>query len=402
MSGEFWSDIFELLHTLLDIVIPDPSYALYIPQFTVLNVGDGVQVNVISDAQFGIINGGTINNNGTITAHNGGVIATASILNSGTIINNNVITGDDDDSPFGIINSGAIDNNYGSYLSGSNSGAFNSAATGIFNSGIINNLGELIGLGSSGWVGYTATAGQGIYNDGTINNLGSAMPHDFYIGMFGISANPLLVADNYGIYNDIGTINDYCHTPWSYSSYDGAPQNIISCNSYHLEVDGLSTALAVAAEAGSFVSWGPFVIPGYVGLGPNGWPQAIYNGMATGPLTYSFPYNVSGYTCRSGCYGTVTLSSDTSNSFVVTYMPPLAPFINTVNGMHLPWVTTAHLDARLTAALNFLDGGNTNAAVSQLNAFIHYVNSQTPRKISQAQAQQLITYSQAIISAILS
>jgi hypothetical protein len=68
--------------------------------------------------------------------------------------------------------------------------------------------------------------------------------------------------------------------------------------------------------------------------------------------------------------------------------------------MHLQWGTTARLDRTLTAALNSLDGGNTNAAVGQLNMFIHIVNTQTWKKIPPAQAQQLITCAQGIISAI--
>jgi hypothetical protein len=127
--------------------------------------------------------------------------------------------------------------------------------------------------------------------------------------------------------------------------------------------------------------------------GPGGRPSESTGALKAG--SYSFELQV---TDNSSPAQVVT-----SNAVAVTVLSPAEmtqQLINTVNGMHLLGVTTAHLDPNLTAALNSLAGGNTNAAVSQLKAFIHYVNTQTPKKISQAQAQQLIAGAQATISAI--
>ena len=97
--------------------------------------------------------------------------------------------------------------------------------------------------------------------------------------------------------------------------------------------------------------------------------------------------------------------SSASNSVEVDVLSPsgsIQQLITTVNGMNLPQGTTTSLDAKLNATLNSLNGGNTNAAANQLNAFINEVDAQTGKAILPAQALQLITVAQGIISAVSS
>ena len=95
--------------------------------------------------------------------------------------------------------------------------------------------------------------------------------------------------------------------------------------------------------------------------------------------------------------------SSASNPVEVDVLSPsgaIQQLNSTVNGMHLPQGTNTSLDAKLTAALSSLNGGNTTAAVNQLNAFVHEVNAQTGKKITADQAQILVYDAKAIISAI--
>ena len=112
--------------------------------------------------------------------------------------------------------------------------------------------------------------------------------------------------------------------------------------------------------------------------------------------------------------GTVTITAtykgdpthaESSGTAVVTVQTPqeeTQSLVTTVNCMNLPGGTTTSLDSKLNAAINSLNAGNNGTAVNQLNAFINYVNAQAGKKISQAQAQELVSDAQAITAAIQS
>ncbi len=74
--------------------------------------------------------------------------------------------------------------------------------------------------------------------------------------------------------------------------------------------------------------------------------------------------------------------------------------VNTINGMNLDHGTANSLDAKLNSVLNSLSSNQSNTAKNQLNAFINEVNAQTGKKITSAQASQLIAAAQNIINLI--
>ena len=79
--------------------------------------------------------------------------------------------------------------------------------------------------------------------------------------------------------------------------------------------------------------------------------------------------------------------------------------VKLVKSMNLPHGLTNSLDAKLRAAINSLNRGNPTPAKNQLNAFINEVKAQTakaqtPKKITSAQAAQLIAAASDIIKAL--
>ncbi|MDE1812922.1 MAG: hypothetical protein KGH85_08695, partial [Thaumarchaeota archaeon] len=90
-------------------------------------------------------------------------------------------------------------------------------------------------------------------------------------------------------------------------------------------------------------------------------------------------------------------------SFTATVQTPLQALqslITVKENMGLPHGITTSLDAKLNAASDSLDSGDGKTAKNQLNAFISEVNAQTGKKITQAQANQLISGAQNIINSI--
>ena len=52
--------------------------------------------------------------------------------------------------------------------------------------------------------------------------------------------------------------------------------------------------------------------------------------------------------------------------------------------------TTQALDAKLDAAFSSLQSGNVRAAENQLHAFVHYVEAQRGKKLSDEQADEML------------
>lgn len=122
-------------------------------------------------------------------------------------------------------------------------------------------------------------------------------------------------------------------------------------------------------------------------------------------ITYSPP---SGSTFPIGTTTvTVTATDNAGNmatgTFKVTVLTPAQAsqqVINNTGSANLDKGTTTSLDAKLQAAISSLNSVNNNTAKNQLNAFINAVNAQSGKKITTAEANQLITEAQDIINSI--
>ena len=93
-------------------------------------------------------------------------------------------------------------------------------------------------------------------------------------------------------------------------------------------------------------------------------------------------------------------SSGTSSLTVLTPAQATQNVVKLVKSMNLPHGLTNSLDAKLRAAINSLNRGNPIPAKNQLNAFINEVRAQTGKKITSAQATQLIAAASDIIKAL--
>lgn len=71
-----------------------------------------------------------------------------------------------------------------------------------------------------------------------------------------------------------------------------------------------------------------------------------------------------------------------------------------LNSLGIDHGTQNSLDSKLAAALSSFSDNHNNTAINQLNAFINEVNAQAGKKISHADADQLIADAQNIINAI--
>jgi hypothetical protein len=109
-----------------------------------------------------------------------------------------------------------------------------------------------------------------------------------------------------------------------------------------------------------------------------------------------------------GYYSAIAFDPSTNalsacQSFTITYGSTLQwaqNLINLVNGMNLPNGLTQSLDAKLQAALTSINSERNIPATNQLNAFINEVNAQAGKKITSAQAAQLIAAANDIIKAL--
>ena len=81
--------------------------------------------------------------------------------------------------------------------------------------------------------------------------------------------------------------------------------------------------------------------------------------------------------------------------------PAMNNLINDVKAMNLQGGETTSLNSKIQEAINSFDSNNNTETKNQLNAFIHEVNAQTGKKISQDQANQLIQSAQNIVNSML-
>ena len=229
-----------------------------------LDVGAGVTVAATSSAD-GIINDGTINNDGVMT---GSSSCGDGIVNSGTI--NNVET-----------------------MPGSSS----CGSAGIGNSGTINNDGTM--SGSGGYGGITNDGAGTINDDGTMSGSGGF----------------------YGIHNG-GTINGYCGATVTVDI--GSSPVAIPC--YTVTFD--QTGLPSGATWGVTANWGPFVLPvDHTASGSSVTVQV--SGSLTYSFDTPVTQSGTTFGCSSGCSGASTISSATtlsaSYSAPTQPLPPIPP-----------------------------------------------------------------------------
>jgi len=112
------------------------------------------------------------------------------------------------------------------------------------------------------------------------------------------------------------------------------------------------------------------------------------------------------YTAR----GTIEDKDGDAAAYTVTIVvlspsEAITQLILLVQSMNLQQGINNSLDAKLEAALNALDeinNDNSNAAINTLQAFINNVEAQSDNQLTSEQADQLILYTQRIISSISS
>ena len=78
----------------------------------------------------------------------------------------------------------------------------------------------------------------------------------------------------------------------------------------------------------------------------------------------------------------------------------LKSLMSTVASMNLHQGTQTSLDAKLNAALNSINAGDSTPAMNQLNAFINAVNAQSGKHLTTSQAQVLVEFASEITDAI--
>jgi FIMAH domain-containing protein/thrombospondin type 3 repeat protein/uncharacterized protein DUF11 len=114
-----------------------------------------------------------------------------------------------------------------------------------------------------------------------------------------------------------------------------------------------------------------------------------------------FFVSTTGATQETPCPAGTT--SDGPGNTACHVIPPaqqIDDLIDAVNSMHLPPGITTSLDAKLNAAHHSLNGGHCETAKSQLNAFINEVNALSEKKITQAQADALISAAENILNSL--
>ena len=93
--------------------------------------------------------------------------------------------------------------------------------------------------------------------------------------------------------------------------------------------------------------------------------------------------------------------TDTAEITVQTPAEATGDLITTVEDFELPTGIEQSLTASQEAAINALERGNEEAAISQLNAFINYVEAlQRAGKLTEEEADALIAAAQRIIDSI--
>lgn len=329
------------------------SGPLGITSDTTLSIGTGVTVTVSSTAGDGVDNGGTITNDGTLNASTSSAGSDAALYNDGTIQNSGTIIANDSGSTSvaGIDNYGAITNEGTVSASDSYVGGY-----GVTNQGTITNDGSL-------------TSSNTIGNSGTITNNG------MLDGIVTLNVAPAIGAGF--INNDAAVINNY-------GTMTGA--GISSPGIYN---DGVINNHAAMNGTGTINT--PFPADGIENDG------VINNYGNTTAIGARYGLN-NVNTTNEYCGATLTYSSLSGNAPVDACLGQVQTLEGTVNGMGLPHGTTTSLDSKLSAAMNSLSSGSDMTAANQLGAFVHEVNAQSGKQIPAADAQQLVSLAQAILT----
>ena len=92
--------------------------------------------------------------------------------------------------------------------------------------------------------------------------------------------------------------------------------------------------------------------------------------------------------------------TDTAEITVQTPAEATGDLITTVEDFELPKGVEKSLIAPLKAAIKSLDNHHEQAAIGQLTGFIHHVEAQNGKKLTEGQAQTLIAAAQRIIDSI--
>jgi len=112
-------------------------------------------------------------------------------------------------------------------------------------------------------------------------------------------------------------------------------------------------------------------------------------------------YDVAGiYTVTLTVTDDCLTGSDTAEITVQTPAEATGDLITTVEGFELPTGVEKSLTMLLKAAINSLENQHEQAATGQLTGFIHHVEAQNGKKLTEKQAQTLIAAAQRIIDSI--
>jgi PKD repeat protein len=95
-----------------------------------------------------------------------------------------------------------------------------------------------------------------------------------------------------------------------------------------------------------------------------------------------------------------TARTSTQTITILTPAQGIQQLINLKESMNLNQGLSNSLDVKLNAALNSVNSGHNSTAKNQLNAFIHEVNAQTGKKITQDQSNQLVGAASNIITSL--
>jgi hypothetical protein len=197
---------------------------------------------------------------------------------------------------------------------------------------------------------------------------------------------------------------------WAEASMALAPQVVIpttttvNCNPSTVIIGSSSTCTATLSGSSptGAVIWsdggagGTFSSSGSCTLSPS------TTSSSTCGVTYTPPASPGSVTITASYSGDSShaASSGTSALAVETPQQAVQSLVGTVDGLSLPHGITSSLEAKLSAAIQSLNGGNTNSAVNQLNAFTNEVNAQSGKQVSTSDAANLISDAQSIISAL--
>ena len=125
------------------------------------------------------------------------------------------------------------------------------------------------------------------------------------------------------------------------------------------------------------------------------------DGSTDSGVIVSHIYDVAGdYTVTLTITDDGLTSSDTAEITVQAPAEAIGDLITTVESFELPKGIEKSLIAPLKAAIKSLDNHHEQAAIGQLTGFIHHVEAQNGKKLTQEQAQTLIAAVQRIIDCI--